>query len=205
VSVQKSEKDSNILSFDCSASPKVCDEYGVASFPSIRLFHGDGSVDRYRGLRRSSSLVILCIKESSRLPLTNGRRIVPFLRRSTRPVLSHVNSSNVTTFLASDDVTFVLYLTKGDSVTHDRFAELARQYHDRFAFAVGSAGQGKPSNLECVNNPDSEKHASNDLSTVEVLESFIKQCSTPIIVELTRRNELEYLNVSRSSYLFCIY
>jgi len=55
IAIQESERDNNVVSVDCAAKPRLCDEYDVASYPAIRLFHGDGRVDRYRGARRSSA------------------------------------------------------------------------------------------------------------------------------------------------------
>ncbi len=53
-----------------------------------------------------------------------------------------------------------------------------------------------PSSLACYNTVDDEQHTVDDISTVESLEAFVKLCSTPLVVELTRRNELEYMSVS---------
>ena len=51
-SMQAAEKDDNIVSFDCSSNIKVCkQDFDVASFPAIRLYHRDGRMDRYRGDR----------------------------------------------------------------------------------------------------------------------------------------------------------
>ena len=55
IAIQESERDNNVVSVDCAAKPRLCDEYGVVSYPAIRLFHADGRVDRYRGARRASA------------------------------------------------------------------------------------------------------------------------------------------------------
>jgi protein disulfide-isomerase A1 len=53
ISLQEKEKDENIVSFDCEAHPLFCKGLDVASFPSIRLYHRDGRMDRFRGERKS--------------------------------------------------------------------------------------------------------------------------------------------------------
>ena len=49
VSLQKAEKDDDIVSFDCEAHLHKCKELDVASYPAIRVYHRDGRMDRYRG------------------------------------------------------------------------------------------------------------------------------------------------------------
>ena len=51
--MQEAEHDDNIVSFDCRAHAKMCGELDVVSFPSIRLYHRDGRMDRYRGSRKA--------------------------------------------------------------------------------------------------------------------------------------------------------
>ena len=119
---------------------------------------------------------------------------MPFLRRSLRPTISHLDDKNITSFLSIDDVVFVAHVASGDSHTLGRFTSLAEKFRDRFSFAIGPPQH--QSALDCFNTQDDEQHSTVDLGTVEALNSFVKLCSTPLIVELTRRNEMEYMNVS---------
>lgn len=50
--MQEREKDENIISFDCETNLKKCRELDVVSFPTIRVYHRDGRMDRYRGRRK---------------------------------------------------------------------------------------------------------------------------------------------------------
>ncbi len=124
-------------------------------------------------------------------------RIVPFLRRSLRPTLSPLDDRNITSFLAVDDVVFVAHLAPGDANLADRFARLADKYRDRHSFALGPPQ--RQSAVVCYNNQDDEQHSTSQLETVESLEAFVALCARPLIVDLTRRNELEYMNVSAPS------
>jgi hypothetical protein len=55
---QKVEVKGRVISVDCAAEPKVCEEHGVSSFPAIRLYQDHGArVERYRGPRRAPSYV----------------------------------------------------------------------------------------------------------------------------------------------------
>ncbi len=121
-------------------------------------------------------------------------RIVPFLQRSLRPELSRLDDKNITSFLSIDDVVFVSHLAPGDANLAGRFADLAARYRDRYSFAAGP-GQHQ-SAVACYNNQDDEQRSTSQLETVESLDAFVKLCTTPLIVELTRRNEIEYMNVS---------
>jgi protein disulfide-isomerase A1 len=56
--------------------------------------------------------------------------------------------------------------------------------------------QGR-SALHCFNNIDEEEHTTEPFATVGGLEAFIKRCSAPLIPELTRVNEAEYVQVSQ--------
>ncbi|OAA57535.1 Thioredoxin-like fold protein [Niveomyces insectorum RCEF 264] len=183
--VESALEDGHVVSIDCSADPTLCDDFDVASYPAIRLVRGrgDGRTSRYRGPRHAPE-------------------IIAFLRRSLRPRLSYVDDQNITSFLAVDDVVFVAHLAAaGDDHTAARFAALAAQYGDRYSFAVGPAASGGPqaaNRIRCFNAPDDAQHTTSDLTAVAALEDFVVLCATPSVVELTRRNEVQYLNMGKS-------
>jgi len=118
-----------------------------------------------------------------------------FVQRALRPTLSTVTEKNQTEFLSVDDVAFVAHLSPDDAVLGERVSALAESYRDRFSFAVSPStktGRG----ITCRNTINSVEHTVTDMSTVDALPNFVKLCSTPIIPELTRRNEMEYGSVS---------
>ncbi|EPE07997.1 gcd10p family protein [Ophiostoma piceae UAMH 11346] len=164
---------------DCSQETGLCDELDVASYPALRLFHGDGRVRRYRGPRRSYD-------------------IAAFLRRSLRPTLSSVDSANTTTFSAIDEAVFIARYSGATYALPDRFASLARTYSDRYSFAVGPPS-AVPS-VTCYNTQDGEQHTLTDLdlAMTAALNNFVRLCTTPLVIELTRRNELQVFGSGRS-------
>lgn len=106
-----------------------------------------------------------------------------------------MSEKNTTAFLSVDEVVFVAYLPSDDSVLKDRFEKIAKLYWDRFSFAVSETSQPRAL-VVCRNNDNGVERKMTDFTTVDALQTFVKQCSTPLIPELTRRNELEYSSVS---------
>jgi protein disulfide-isomerase A1 len=51
--VQSAAEADTLLAVDCSVNAKICREFDVASFPTIRLHQKDGTVERYRGSRKA--------------------------------------------------------------------------------------------------------------------------------------------------------
>lgn len=125
---------------------------------------------------------------------SQSHRIIPFLRRVLRPTISPLDNNNITSFLSVDDIVFIGHIYPADENVLDRFNALAGKYHDRFSFGLTSVPT-PPSAIGCYNNADNIQKASADLTTIESLSSFVKQCSTPLVPELSRRNELAYLKV----------
>ena len=176
MSIQESERDNNVVSFDCGAKPKVCAELGIISYPAIRLYRPNGIVDRYRGPRKA-------------------KQIVAYLRRMLRPSITLVTTKNITSFLSVDDVVLVGHITADDKNLRERFDRIAQKYHDRYSFALSKDVDGQ-SGLACYNNVDDVQRSAAELGQVEALEQFVKLCATPLIPELTRRSEMHYLTVS---------
>lgn len=92
---------------------------------------------------------------------------------------------------------FVGNIAPGDKAIV-RFRAAAARYRDRFSFAVVESNSGtthRPSSVACYNNLDDLQHSTSELESQEPLESFIKLCSTSLIPEMTRRNELSFYEV----------
>ena len=197
----------------------------MSSFPTIRLYHRSGRIDRYRGPRHAGP-------------------IKSFLHRMLRPTavagyhLSYITAENTTAFLLSDDVVFVGHFRSPSSPSkhhhvkdnnnnnqeeeeeatnkslRERFAKAAEKYHDRFSFAISllddhhhqHGGQQQQDDTEeeeataitCYNIPD-ELQRSISVGELQshpgAMDLFVRTCSTPLIPELTRRNEVSYYQV----------
>ncbi|KAK3937811.1 hypothetical protein QBC46DRAFT_391644 [Diplogelasinospora grovesii] len=186
IAVERTVKGNKAVSFDCSTKPKLCGALKVSSFPTIRLYHQDGRLDRYRGPRKASS-------------------IVGFLRRCLRPTVSQLNADTPAASVLTDDVVFIGDFQPEDASIRARFEATAKKYRDRFTFAVNTGHHRPPSSLACHNNLDGLDHSTDNLASVESLENFVKLCSHPVIPELTRRNEMMYYGTGKSLVHYFVY
>lgn len=181
-----------MVSFDCSENPSTCREFdAVSTFPAIRLYHRDGRIDRYRGPRSLTS-------------------IVPFLRRSFRPTVFEVTENSLVGFMTIDDLVIVAHVHPDDDHLYHRYRQLANHYRDRYSFGVAftppssvSKEKRTSSVVRCYNNADDEQHelAGDALhANLGALEAFITQtCAAPLIPELTRRNEADFVAATTAS------
>ncbi|KIW18799.1 hypothetical protein PV08_03088 [Exophiala spinifera] len=186
----ESELTQPLVSVDCTAEPDLCAEHDVRSYPAIRLFHGRLAGDtnktssiRYRGPRKAPS-------------------IVPFVKRAALPPISTVTAHNLTDLTSIDSVTFVAYLDDDDgNVMRTRYARVARAFHDRFVFGVAQDDQ--LAEQEGIDTSSIVAYKSDvgdrdvfvlDATTKRAdIEKFVLEASTPLIGELTRRNERTYM------------
>ncbi|KAK4148812.1 protein disulfide-isomerase [Chaetomidium leptoderma] len=178
VALEEAEHDDNIVSFDCQAHAKFCRDLDVVSFPSIRLYHRDGRMDRYRGERKA-------------------REIAMFVHRALRPYFMEADEHTIGPTTLLDDVVIMAHPHPDDWNFYDQFRTLAQRHRDRVSFIV-SPPIGDSSALVCYNNVDDVKHTASDLVTVGALEKFLKLCAEPLIPELTRRNEAHYATTGKS-------
>lgn len=123
--------------------------------------------------------------------------ITAYLRRMSRPMMSTLDSKNASSFTSVDDFVFIANLDEGDQELDERFLEVARQYHDRYSFALRRRKTHGVS-LDCINNVNFEQFSISDLSDPLAIENLIRQCVTPLIPEFTRRNEGELAKVSQN-------
>ncbi|KAK4154512.1 hypothetical protein C8A00DRAFT_42734 [Chaetomidium leptoderma] len=176
IAVQETERD-RVVSIDCSAEAELCQRSGVSSFPSIRLYHPDGKQTRYRGPRKAAA-------------------VKGFLRRTGRPAVSSVTDKNATAFQSIDDVVLIGHFGLRDAHLRQHFTTTAERYHDRYSFALAGAQQGP--RVDCYNNLDGLQRSMTEFPSPGSIESFVKLCSTPLIPELTRRNELSFYESRKS-------
>ncbi|KAK1760233.1 hypothetical protein QBC47DRAFT_448781 [Echria macrotheca] len=173
-----------VTSIDCIYSKSLCANYTVSSLPTIRLYHHATLLQRYRGPRRTSS-------------------IVSFVKRmTTRPCneIPTIDASEISTFLSSDEVTFLAHLPS-TSLIREHFEAQAKKYRDRYTFGITSDTRDG-GRIECYNREDEMHHVLEvkeiGLVPSEGIETFVKKCATPLIPELTRRNEMEIYQSGKS-------
>ncbi|KAL2293358.1 hypothetical protein FJTKL_05284 [Diaporthe vaccinii] len=156
----------------------LCRDFDVVSFPTIRLHQKDGTFERYRGPRKA-------------------KEMQTYLERMKRSPISVVDENNMTTFASTDDIVFIAQFSDEDYVLEDRYMDVAFQYHDRHSFAIRLVAS-QSSSLQCINNANQEQFSTTQFSNPVAIENFIKQCARPLVPELTRRNEAEYMRVGKS-------
>ncbi|KAI3392971.1 hypothetical protein diail_4920 [Diaporthe ilicicola] len=178
LSVQSSAEKDTVLAVDCSKHAKLCGEFDIVSFPTIRLHQQDGTVERFRGPRKA-------------------KEIQAYLQRMKRPPTAVVNEGNITSFASTDEIIFIAQFSDGDHYLEDRYMDIANQNRDRHAFAVGPVAS-QSSSLQCINNANQQQFSTTELSNPAAIENFIKQCTRPLVPELTRRNEAEYMQIGKS-------
>lgn len=106
-----------------------------------------------------------------------------------------VDEKNITSFASTDDIVFIAQFSDEDYVLEDRYLDVAYQYRDRHSFAIGPVAS-QSSSLQCINNANQEQFSTTQLINPTAIETFVKQCTRPLVPELTRRNEAEYMRVS---------
>ncbi|KAK1977313.1 hypothetical protein LZ30DRAFT_732030 [Colletotrichum cereale] len=171
------------LSVDCPASPSLCADLDVVSFPAIRLYRQDGTKHHFRGPRKASE-------------------IAAFVRRMLRPAVTPLDKESATSFRDKDDVVMIAHVTESETNLRERFAGLAERYRDRHTFGQTTIDEA-PGRIGCYNNADGAYHMTSELDEVGAMESLLRQCASQLVPRLTRRNEAEHLSTGKSlAYFF---
>ncbi|KAL0940213.1 uncharacterized protein CTRU02_202976 [Colletotrichum truncatum] len=175
------EQNLNAVAINCLRDRELCDENDIASFPVIRFYREDGSMQRYRGPRKANE-------------------ITGFLRRMKRSEIKELKEETGH-FHKGDDIVLVARLAQNDENLRTRFQSLARNFRDRYSFGLVNTS-GASSSVSCYNNINGVHYNANDLSSVVALQTLIQQCVRPLVAQMTRRNEREYLNAGKSLVYF---
>lgn len=123
-----------------------------------------------------------------------------YLRRMSRPAISHLGSKNHTSLTSIDDAFIVAHLEPGHKGLQERFTKTAEYYRDRYAFAV-QPRKGHGASIECMNNVNFEQLSITDLSDPLAIDNLVTQCARPLVPAFTRRSELEFAKVRFASGL----
>ncbi|GKT44017.1 protein disulfide-isomerase [Colletotrichum spaethianum] len=171
------------LSVDCLASPSLCADLDVVSFPAIRLYRQDGTKHHFRGPRKASE-------------------ITAFVRRMLRPAVTPLDKKSVTSFRDNDEVVMIAHMAESETNLRERFADLAERYRDRHAFGLATVDE-TPGRIGCYNNADGAYHMTSELDDVDAMENLLRKCASQLVPRLTRRNEAEHLSTGKSlTYFF---
>ena len=80
-----------------------------------------------------------------------------------------------------------------DVLLWSSFEVQAKRYRDRYSFGM-MFRKGQKATVSCYNNVNGAEMTLADFDTGSI-NRLVKQCSAPLIPELTRGNELEYGSV----------
>lgn len=127
------------------------------------------------------------------------------MQRVSRPAVSKLVTQDIASFSSSDDIVFIAHLGQEKDENDvgslsQRMKVLANEYHDRFSFGVtqGPPGESTPSNvgsISCYNNLDGSRHDTAEIYSVDALKKTLDACTTLLVPQLTRRNEMKYISV----------
>lgn len=138
-------------------------------------------------------------------------RILSYIQRSRLPDVSLLDSTNITSFKSVDEYVFIAYLGLNDSESKTTFESLAARNHHRFTFGLST--DVRPTNAEnvpvpsiiCYKASENERTVFSGEWRLKSLETFVETSTVPLIGELTRRNEIKYLQAGKSLiYAFAI-
>ncbi|KAK8095050.1 protein disulfide-isomerase [Apiospora hydei] len=161
------------ISINCVRDQQMCKDYGVISYPAIRLLDSEGKMTPYRGPRTSNA-------------------IISYLKRASRPAVTKLEDEQaVTAFQSVDDVVVMAQLhPTRDAHLQTLFAAVADRYWDRASF--GSIASISPAAIVCYSNRDragEPPSVLSDMTAVDAIQKFVEKCMTPLIGELTRKTE----------------
>jgi protein disulfide-isomerase A1 len=115
-------------------------------------------------------------------------------------VVSTLDKNSLAAFKSIDDAVFIGYYGSGDAELKSSFTTLASRNHHSFTFGTSSsAALAKTDSvaLGCIvcHRTAREPETLCGQSRLDVLQEFVDKSTTPLIGQMTRRNELKYLLV----------
>lgn len=126
-------------------------------------------------------------------------RLASFVKRAVRPAVSRLDDeADLAAFQTIDDVVFVARLDPRDAHLGREYARVAAHYRDRATFGAADVRAGEPPAVVCHANADAEQRAVADLSVAGALEDLVAACLAPLVGELTRASETDYLQAGKS-------
>lgn len=122
-----------------------------------------------------------------------------------------MDSINISDFKSIDEYVVVAYLNPEDNESKSTFERLAAGSHHKFSFGMttdvrlANAENVPIPSIVCYKTSDGEQEIFSGEWRLRTMESFIEASTAPLIGELTRRNEMKYLQVGKSLiYIFAV-
>lgn len=182
------EKGITLIQVDCTLETRLCEEYEITGFPTLKIFR-DGNHEPYDGPRKSSSIVSYMIKQ-------------------TLPLMTQVDRENFDLFKTSDEIVILAFLDKEDNA-NDVYTKLATSYRNKYVFGITSdASLAKEFGLSLpglvmFKNFDDPVSVFKKSFEYDSLEMFVLSESIPLFGELGP--DTYQLYISSKSPLGCVF
>ncbi|KAK8058974.1 hypothetical protein PG994_009422 [Apiospora phragmitis] len=163
------------LSVDCSQAADICQQHGVTSYPSLKVFQGGEPKSTYLGPRRASA-------------------ITSWIKRAQRPSVSEVSSEDLEAFKSGDETVFIAYLAADDQESRKAYENVASQFLDEFTFGVNFDEAARQA--EGVSSPGLKCHRHLDGDVVTFKGSFDVDAMKAFVIEASRGWPMVYLFVA---------
>ncbi|KIW75207.1 hypothetical protein Z517_11980 [Fonsecaea pedrosoi CBS 271.37] len=168
-----------LLLINCEGESDICPSYGVASFPTIRLFHGSRQ-SRYRGKFRASSVVTKVLQTITQLVSQPDREAFGTLKSLDVPLLL---------FVVSEDEAPELSTVR---------AQVAEKLQDKFLVAtttdltLAEEADVRPPFVVVWHSLDEVKPIYRDKFEMGPILRFAEQTSTPVIGRLDLKSYIDH-------------
>ncbi|KAF8456757.1 disulfide-isomerase [Kalaharituber pfeilii] len=165
------EKDIPLVKVDCTVEGDLCQEYGVAGYPTVKVFRGLESQTPYGGARKADAIVSYMIKQSL-------------------PAVSTLDADSIGEFKTADKVVLIAYLDAEDKESLEAFTKAATTLRDSFLFGATTVGDlAKSDNVKApaivlYKSFDEGKVVYDGKFDAEEIEKFAKTASVPLIGEV---------------------
>lgn len=134
-------------------------------------------------------------------------RILNFVSRMWRPVVTVVESDGLDTFKTTDEIVFIGHISASDTAAQRAFAKVAEEYREEFTFGLVTETEEALIHTENVVSPTvichvvqaGETKSFSSFSEPGTLDNFVVEASRPVIGELTPYNQQRLLKVSSAS------
>lgn len=122
-----------------------------------------------------------------------------FAERVDRPVVTSLREDDAPKFMAIDQLVVVGSFSPKHQALREYFDEIAESHRDRYSFGVVDRPNGDhlsaKNEIICRNNVEDTEYKTEDLERIGSLEQTLEACAAPLVMPLTRRNELVFHKV----------
>jgi protein disulfide-isomerase A1 len=127
-------------------------------------------------------------------------RLLHFVARLRRPVVSGITADDLNAFKKADETVFLAFIDPADVEAQNAFADVAKGYYKDFTFGLAASGVNAPAGttapaVVCYKPVDGESVSFTSFEKPGELDGWAKEASRPVIGELTPANHQRFLDV----------